>query len=89
MAGGRAGLTPIDLGHNGSMADEKPPDVPAASLDSDTSDPRAKWRTLPDRIPPEEWVTEKADPAVPGSVQAAEGDRQQREAWNEIRWGIA
>lgn len=58
----------------------------AATTDSD--DPRAKWRELPGRIPPEEWTTEKVDPEVPGSLQAAEEQWQQREAWREIRWGV-
>ncbi len=34
-----------------------------------------KWDVLPERIRPEDWVTEQADPAVPGSVMAAETQR--------------
>lgn len=71
------------------MADtEDLPAQDAAASGSGLGDPRARWRTLPDRIPPEQWVTEKADPAVPGSVRAAEEQRETHEAWNDIRWGF-
>ncbi len=64
------------------------PEVPEAVFSSpESDDPRAKWRDMPGRISPQEWITEKADPEVPGSVQAAEEQWQQREAWREIRWG--
>lgn len=67
--------------HNGDMAEvDERAEMPEAD------DPRAKWRLLPDRIPPERWVTEKADPAVPGSVQSAEEQRSARAAWDDIRW---
>ncbi len=71
------------------MADADELSEPPPATDTSPDDPRAKWRVLPDRIPPEQWVTEHADPAVPGSVQAAEDERQTRAAWNDIRWGIA
>jgi hypothetical protein len=61
-------------------------DADQQSKAPDPDDPRARWRALPDRIPPEQWVTEKADPSVPGSVEAAEEQRQAREAWDDIRW---
>ncbi|MGH3815439.1 MAG: hypothetical protein ACRDUV_23810 [Pseudonocardiaceae bacterium] len=38
-------------------------------------DPGVKWDVLPERIRPEDWVTEQADPAVPGSVMVAEARR--------------
>lgn len=39
------------------------------------AEPGVKWDVLPERIRPEDWVTEQADPAVPGSVMAAETQR--------------
>ena len=39
------------------------------------TDPAVKWDVLPERIRPEDWLTEQADPAVPGSVMAAETRR--------------
>lgn len=54
---------------------------------ADQTDPRAKWRTLPDRIPPEQWVTERDDEPVPGSVRAFENRRDRWEAQKIIEWG--
>ncbi len=80
--------------HNGRMADAE--ELPAEELTAvpeavfsnpESDDPRAKWRDMPGRVPPEQWITEKANSEVPGSVQAAEEQWQQREAWREIRWG--
>ena len=39
------------------------------------AEPGVKWDVLPERIRPEDWVTEQADPAVPGSVMIAETQR--------------
>jgi hypothetical protein len=39
------------------------------------TDPAVKWDVLPERIRPEDWLTEQANPAVPGSVMAAETRR--------------
>lgn len=36
------------------------------------ADPRAKWRELPPRIHPEDWVTEQDPDPVPGAVLAGE-----------------
>ncbi|MGH3983985.1 MAG: hypothetical protein ACRDST_15220 [Pseudonocardiaceae bacterium] len=41
------------------------------------AEPGVKWDVLPERIRPEDWVTEQADPAVPGSVMVAETQRLQ------------
>jgi hypothetical protein len=38
-------------------------------------EPGVKWDVLPERIRPEDWITEQADPAVPGSVIVAETQR--------------
>ncbi|MBN9101125.1 MULTISPECIES: hypothetical protein [unclassified Pseudonocardia] len=35
-------------------------------------DPGARWRDLPPRIEPQEWVTGRDDAPVPGSIQAAD-----------------
>lgn len=40
------------------------------------TDPDVRWDVLPDRIRPEDWTTEQADPTVPGSVLAAEAERR-------------
>ncbi len=40
------------------------------------TNPNVKWDVLPGRIRPEDWITEQADPAVPGSVMAAEAKRR-------------
>ncbi len=40
------------------------------------TDPHVRWDVLPERIRPEDWTTEKADPSVPGSVLAAEAERR-------------
>ncbi|MDQ4092875.1 MAG: hypothetical protein M3143_05550 [Actinomycetota bacterium] len=40
------------------------------------TEPGVKWDVLPERIRPEDWVTEQADPAVPGSVMLAETQRE-------------
>jgi hypothetical protein len=34
------------------------------------------WTVLPGRPRPEDWVTEQAEPAVPGSVSTAESERR-------------
>lgn len=47
-------------------------------------DPRAKYRQLPNRVRPDEWVEEQPADAVPGSVQAAADDEQARAARYEI-----
>lgn len=44
-------------------------------LPAGLTDPGVKWDVLPERIRPEDWLTEQADPAVPGSVMAAETRR--------------
>lgn len=44
-------------------------------LPTGLTDPDVKWDVLPERIRPEDWVTARADPAVPGSVMAAEAQR--------------
>ena len=44
-------------------------------LPAGLTDPRVKWDVLPERIRPEDWLTEQADPAVPGSVMATETRR--------------
>lgn len=44
-------------------------------LPAGLTDPGVKWDVLPARIRPEDWVTEQADPAVPGSVMNAEAQR--------------
>lgn len=47
------------------------------------TDPDVRWDVLPDRIRPEDWVTEQTDPAVPGSIMAL-GDVEQDRV---IRYG--
>lgn len=39
------------------------------------TDAAVRWDALPARIRPEDWITEHADPAVPGSILAAEERR--------------
>jgi len=55
-------------------------------VESDKGDPRARWRVLPDRPAPEEWVTVKDDEPVPGSVRLAEEQRATQEARRLIEW---
>ena len=45
------------------------------TLPAGLTDPGVRWDVLPARIRPEDWVTEQADPAVPGSVMNAEAQR--------------
>jgi hypothetical protein len=52
-------------------------------------DPRARWRVLPPRVRPEDWVSEKDTDPVPGSVRAAESQRELREQRQVIEWGAA
>jgi hypothetical protein len=47
-------------------------------------DPRAKWRTMPRPVMPDEWVGEHDNDPVPDSVRDAEANRESREA----RWLI-
>ncbi|MFJ8962964.1 hypothetical protein ACIRG5_26620 [Lentzea sp. NPDC102401] len=47
-----------------------------------------KWDALPDRPKPEEWVAEKdTNPPLPGALDEAEGDREQREARTVLERG--
>jgi hypothetical protein len=39
-------------------------------------EPGVRWDVLPERIPPEQWMTGQADAAVPGSILAAEAERR-------------
>ena len=39
-------------------------------------EPGVRWDVLPERIPPEQWITGQADAAVPGSILAAEAERR-------------
>ncbi|OZM70842.1 hypothetical protein CFN78_23285 [Amycolatopsis antarctica] len=74
------------MGDNGGEQDMTYDDRDVRSADTD---PRAKWRELPPRIKPESWTAEQATEPVPGSVEAAEGNRQAREARNVIERGGA
>ncbi len=49
------------------------------------TDPNITWDVLPERIRPEDWTTEKADPSVPGSVLAAEAERRPEGYY--LAWG--
>jgi hypothetical protein len=55
--------------------------------DREDHDPRARWRVLPPRVGPDEWVSEKDTDPVPGSVEAAEAQRESRERRQVIEWG--
>jgi hypothetical protein len=55
--------------------------------DREDTDPRAKWRALPPRIRPEDWVSETDTEPVPGSVRAAEEQREFRERRQVIECG--
>jgi len=59
--------------------------ISAMSNDDDETDPRAPWRSLPERITPEQWVTEKVAEPVSGSLRAFE--EHMWEARKEIEWG--
>lgn len=47
-------------------------------------DPRARWRTMPRPVMPDDWVGEHDNDPVPDSVRDAEAERESREA----RWLI-
>ncbi len=52
-------------------------------------DPRARWRTMPRPVMPDEWVGEHDNDPVPDSVRDAEADRESREArWLIERGGL-
>ncbi|WP_158102785.1 hypothetical protein [Lentzea kentuckyensis] len=47
-----------------------------------------KWKALPERPKPEDWVEEKdTSPPLPGALAEAEGDREVREARNVLERG--
>ncbi|WP_188316402.1 hypothetical protein [Solihabitans fulvus] len=48
--------------------------------DDNEPDPRARWRALPERSRPEEWVTEHNDHPVPGAIEAADLEAERRRA---------
>ena len=48
---------------------------------TDDDDPRARWRRLPERVGPEEWV-EETDVCGPDSTRAADDDAARR----EVQW---
>ncbi|GAA4983739.1 hypothetical protein WHI96_10265 [Pseudonocardia tropica] len=50
----------------------------------DGDDPRARWRTMPEPVRPEQWVAEHDTDPVPGSVRDAEARRESEER----RWLI-
>lgn len=47
-------------------------------------DPRARWRTMPGPVMPDDWVGEHDNDPVPDSVRDAEAEQESREA----RWVI-
>ena len=58
---------------------DRAPDDPA-----DGDDPRARWRTMPAPVTPEQWEAGHDTDPIPESLADAEGDRANREA----RWVI-
>lgn len=50
----------VIVGHDGVMTEPPEP-----------NDPHTRWRMLPARIRPEEWVDEHDESPVPGSVLSA------------------
>jgi hypothetical protein len=49
-----------------------------------------RWGALPERTKPEDWVAEKdTKPPLPGALQAAEDNREVREAMTVFERGVA
>ncbi|MGW6448552.1 hypothetical protein [Lentzea sp. NPDC055074] len=47
-----------------------------------------RWKALPDRPKPEEWVAEKDTNPLPGAIEEAEADRELREARQVLERGF-
>ncbi|MFE7200282.1 hypothetical protein ACFU8R_08395 [Pseudonocardia alni] len=45
----------------------------------DGDDPRARWRTMPEPIRPEQWVAEHDTDPIPESLAEAEARREEQE----------
>jgi hypothetical protein len=46
-----------------------------------------KWKALPERPKPQEWIAEKETDPVPGALAEAEADRESREIRTVIERG--
>jgi hypothetical protein len=54
-----------------------------------SDDAGAKWHNLPERIKPEDWVTEQDTDPVPGSVTSADVERQFGDALGFLSHGYS